>query len=206
MAAMFRVSGPLGLALFMPAFSLLRLTGQQPTSSAPAPKTATCSIHRSTALVEAENAINRGQFDDAGRLLREQMSTITTEKDRAHDGVIRVLLRQHKLSEAETDALAWNKAEPKNAWSRLALGQVQWRRGKVGEAIESLAAAGRLDPCNAQVRADFARVFSMSGLLASAKRNLDRPTASILTILPSATRGLIYSLGRYGLQISTSTS
>ena len=169
---MFRIALRFSVLLLLLGESFLEASAKQPAPSLVSAHSVKCPVRR-MAPSEAEVAYARERFDEAVRLFREEAKGAGAEADRAHDGLIRALLHARKFSEAEADATAWNKADPKNAWSRIALAEVQWRRGKVGEGLDSIVAAAALDPCNSQMHADYARVQAMSGLMASAKRNLD---------------------------------
>ena len=142
------------------------------TASAAKQSSIRCTV-RQSAITEAEKAFARDHYAEAVVLFRAQMKDGSPDPDRAHDGLIRSLIRTGKLSEAEADATAWNKAEPKNSWSAVALGQALWRRGKVVEALSTIQMAAALDQCNPQARVEFARILAMSGMKASAKRNID---------------------------------
>lgn len=169
---MFRIALRFGSLLLLLGETFLAASAQQPAPSPASAHSMQCTVRRK-APSEAEVAYARDRFDEAVRLFREEAKGAGAEADRAHDGLIHALLHARKLVEAEADATAWNKADPKNVWSRSALAEVQWRRGKVGEGLDSIVAASAIDPCNPQVHADYARVQAMSGLMASAKHNFD---------------------------------
>jgi hypothetical protein len=53
------------------------------------------------------------------------------------------------------------------------MGEVQLREGEIPEAFGTLQGALSADGCNARTRADIARVYALTGMLATAKRLLD---------------------------------
>jgi len=94
------------------------------------------------------------------------------DADRTHAALIRAQLRQSKINDARKDAVAWSTAQPSNPWALVALAEVQWREGRPDDAIGNLNKARTLDYCNPQSHADAAMVYRLSGLLASASREL----------------------------------
>jgi hypothetical protein len=94
------------------------------------------------------------------------------DADRAHAALIRAELRQSKIAEAESAALAWTSAQPKDVWAMVALAEVRWREGRPDDAQRMLDAARAADYCNPQAHADLATIYRMEGMHASAGREL----------------------------------
>ena len=137
------------------------------------PAQITCPL-RTTPMSAGETALAAHDLPKAESLLREESKSQGFEGDRAHNALIRVLLRESKFDEATQDAQAWFSAAPQSAWAETSVFEVQWRKGEISEAITTIVAAAKLDPCNARVFADYANVLEFSGLNASAKAILDR--------------------------------
>jgi tetratricopeptide (TPR) repeat protein len=115
-----------------------------------------------------------GAYGEAANLYRKDSTTPGPAAARAHDALIRALLKQGHLTEAEADAHAWITAEPNSAWANLALGEVLWRQGKFAQAIPSISQASRIDDCIAQVHAEVATILQFSASYASARVQLNR--------------------------------
>ena len=130
----------------------------------------TCSV-RKTPMSAGDIAMAHGDYAKAETLYVDE-SKSGPDADRAHAALIRAQLRQSKIVDAEQDAVAWSSAQPKNAWARIALGEVQWREAKTEDAVESIYAVRTADFCNPQSHADLAIVYRMGGLYASAEREL----------------------------------
>ncbi len=120
-----------------------------------------------------ELAAARADLPAAEKLLQEESKTSDAAADRAHNALVRVLLREDKSEEAARDARAWLTASSQSVWAKTSVAEVEWRRGEVKEALDDFNAAGKLDPCNARFHADLARVQMFSGMHASAKVQLN---------------------------------
>jgi len=118
-------------------------------------------------------AFAREDFDKAIELYREESKAPGIEGDRTHDGLVRALLQQDKIQEAEEIAKAWTAAAPHNAWAIGATGEVLYRRTDMKDAFASFTAALAADPCNAQARFNLATFYQLTGLHATAKQYID---------------------------------
>ncbi len=136
------------------------------------PKKVSCPI-RSSPLSPGEVAWAQHDLPKAEGLLHEEGKATGVDGSRERDEWIRVLLREDKLEAASSAAKDWVAAEPRNSWAMAAESEVQWRKGEVSESVATLVQGAKLDPCNAQLDADYARIERFSGLNASAKRLLD---------------------------------
>jgi hypothetical protein len=155
----------LGLGLFLVGYAIG--TG---TTTASAQQ----SCHaRSSPMSAGDLAMAREEYDKAIASYESESKTTGNEGERAHNALIRAMIAANKLSEAQAATTAWATAAPTDAWSKNALGEVLLRRGDVAGAEASLRSALTLDPCNSQTRADLARIYELSAMFATAKRNLD---------------------------------
>jgi Flp pilus assembly protein TadD len=140
--------------------------------AATTPVTRSCSV-RSAGMSPAEIADEKGDNAKAIELYTAESAVAGPDQDRAHDGLIRALIKADKVSEAEAVAKAWAAAAPKNTWMMLASEQVEYRKGDTSSAADAIVTALKADPCNAQSRVEFARFLALNGNFASAKKNLD---------------------------------
>lgn len=138
----------------------------------------TCSVRKSP-LSPGDIAMAHDNYAQAESLYASESQAAShsgnqpsPEADRLHAALIRAQLRQSKITEAETDAVAWSTAQPKNSWALTAMEEVQWREGKTQDAVHTLTSIRALDFCNPQAHADLATIYRMGGLYASANREL----------------------------------
>ena len=136
------------------------------------PASLSCSI-RNTPPSPADIAFSHSKYDEAAGLYRKDAETPSPEGDRAHNGLIRSLLKDGKVSDANADATAWAVKSPQSSWAMASLSEVQFRQASMDKAVASMQAAGSLDHCNMQVHADFAAFSKLTGMKATAKLHLD---------------------------------
>jgi len=148
------------------------LHAQSASTSRPASATLSCPIRNIPPSV-ADIAFSHRKYDEAAGLYRKDAETPGPEGDRAHNGLIRALLKAGKVSDADADATAWAAKSPQNSWAMASLSEVQFRQASMDKTVASMQAAGSLDHCNMQVHADFAAFSELTGMKATAKRHLD---------------------------------
>ena len=159
--------------LFAPAVAQTASpTTKTAESSSPAPKTFSCPV-RHTPLSPGEIAFAQEDLPKAETLLRAETKAPGIDGDRAHNALIRVLLRQEKFDQAATDADSWFSAAPKNSWASISVFEVHWRQGHVVDAYTRLNATIKLDPCNPRSHAEQANVLLFSSMYASAQREIN---------------------------------
>lgn len=142
-------------------------------TAAKSPGKLTCTV-RTGSLSPGEIAFAQHDLPKAESLLAEETKAPGVDGDRAHNQLIRVLLRDEKFDTAEKQAKDWTAAQPSSAWAEISLAEVQWREGLVGEAYQSIIAAGKLDPCNPRVAMVLGDLYAFSGLNATAARLFDQ--------------------------------
>ena len=103
---------------------------------------------RHDALSDADAALSREDYATAIELYKK-MAADSPDVSRA--GIIRSLLGQDKVKDAEDLGQSWFKESPKNATAVETLGEVFFREADLGGAYSMNQAAHQLDPCNARV-------------------------------------------------------
>ena len=131
-----------------------------------------CSV-RTAPLTPGEVALDGESYAKAEPLLLEESKAAGESGERAHNEWIRTLLSEDKLDQAQTEAQKWLTLAPEDGWAKMTVAEVQWRKGDVEGAMRGFDGASKALPCNARIRADYARVYEFSGLNATAKHNLD---------------------------------
>ncbi len=139
--------------------------GNGPT---PAHKSCTVSLAPVPAPSAADQALGHGHFEDAERLYSAMPAS-----DERTVGMVRAELGQHKLDAALALAEKENAAHVSDAALLDLLGEVRYRRGEVEEAAKAFNQSSALDPCLARTRYDVGRYLNLSGMYASAQRQLD---------------------------------
>lgn len=128
---------------------------------------------RTEPITPGERALAERDLPRAEALLTSESKAPGIEGDRAHDALIRTLLREDKIDEAQRNAESWLASAPQDSWAKTAAGEVQWRKGQINEALQSFNAAGTMDGCNPRVHADIGKFKQFSGQNASAKVQFD---------------------------------
>ena len=126
---------------------------------------------RTSPMSPGDIAMSHADYAKAETLYADE-SKSGPDADRAHAALIRALLRQSKIADAEKDAVAWSTAQRNNSWALVALDEVQWREGRPDDALQTLDHIRSTDYCNPQAHADLALIYRMAGLYASANREL----------------------------------
>ena len=139
--------------------------GNGPT---PAHKSCTVSLAPVPAPSAADQALGHGHFEDAERLY----AAMPASDDRTV-GMVHAEMGQHKLDAALALAEKENAAHAGDAALLDLLGEVRYRRGEVEEAAKAFNQSSALDPCLARTRYDVGRYLNLSGMYASAQRQLD---------------------------------
>jgi hypothetical protein len=121
-------------------------------------------------MTEGDIALAHSDFAKAIDLYRAESMKPGLDAGRTHAAMVRSMLRGDKIKDAETEAHAWVAEAPADVWAQVALEEVQWREGKIAEAVTTMEKTSNIDPCNAQVHADFAEILRLSGLMASASK------------------------------------
>jgi len=136
-----------------------------------APDKVSCAVDN-TAPNEADKALLDRRYQDAERLYGEMLAK-SPGLDTAEAGVVRALVGEEKLADALALATKDNADRAKDPVLLDALGDVRFRRGEVDEAANAWNQAMRLDRCYAYTHYEVYRFLSLSGMYATAQRQLD---------------------------------
>ncbi len=118
-------------------------------------------------------AAANGETEKAIDAYRGESKAAGPEGDRAHAALVRALLYDGKIAEADSTAKAWVASTPQSGWALDAIAQVQFRKTDMKESLASLQAALAADPCNPAARYDTERFYDITAMYASAKRAID---------------------------------
>jgi predicted aspartyl protease len=133
---------------------------------------ATCNVISAHKPSDAEDAFLHSDYDRSVALYQAQLQQKPNDPALTA-GLVEVLLRQQKLTEAEDlvqKALAQN---PQSAVLMGALGEVQYRAGTPWLALTTVDASIKLDPCNPQVRLLSARLLRINSYYAAAAKEIN---------------------------------
>jgi hypothetical protein len=145
--------------------------GVSAQTPAAAPKPA-CTADPHAQPSAAEAALAGRKFADAERLYGDMLAA-DPASGVAMAGLVRTRLGEDKLPEALTLATKYDGEHPNDAAILDALGEVRFRRGEVDEAAMALNRSVNLNPCNGLTHYDMARFLDLSGLHASAQRQIE---------------------------------
>jgi len=123
------------------------------------------------ALASAWDLFKRGKFDDAGTAFRDLVDK-APESAGAQAGLVRSLLLGHKVGEAEEAANKAVTALPFSPLVHAAVGDVNFRTGKLAEAETEYKSALKLDENSARAWFGMARMYGMVSMNKHAKRAL----------------------------------
>lgn len=116
---------------------------------------------------EADKAASRRDYEAAVGLYRA-METASPELSKA--GVIRTLLAQGQLQDAEDLTRKWIALEPQSAVANETWSEVLFRNGELPEALKTALGAQKLSACDARVYLVIGRVQDLAGNHAIAAR------------------------------------
>jgi len=120
-----------------------------------------------------EVALAREEYGRAVELLRQELGAAGADAERTHLLLIRALLDEDKIVEAEAEMAAWPGGPQPDAWTLTALGEVAYRKGEISQAAEALQKAIAFDRCNPQTRSALARIYALNAMYRTARQMLD---------------------------------
>ncbi len=164
------VSGLLGAVMGPILGAQAPVAGQAGVVKPPAAARVSCTV-RSGMPSDAELALSRQDYPVA-MAMYQSMAQKTPDESRA--GVIRVLIEQNKIQEADGLAKRWTTEQPQSAAAVETLGEVLFRQAQMSEAIKILVMASKLDPCNARSSFTTARILRLAGLFASSRKDIEQ--------------------------------
>jgi predicted aspartyl protease len=154
------------MRILLPCLLLASLAcAQQPSDpaavSAPA-SNASSARASNDPLVAATAKFNAGHFSEARDAFKAALTECAAAQTcgRAHAGVVRTLLREEKLKEAEEAAATAQAALPADSYVHTAIGELRFRQGRLFDADkEFVAAANAGFPRDARAYLGLARYY-----------------------------------------------
>lgn len=149
-----------------------------------APASRSCPIDR-TPLTDADQLLSRGKSKEAQDAYATALLKAPAD-EHARLGLIRSMLEQGRVSEAQASAAAFAKEKPSSGLPELAQFEVAYRAGDIEGAFAHVKRALALAPCEGQADMGLAQLYDMTGLHATAARyirraHLLRPEDSFIT-------------------------
>ena len=128
-----------------------------------------CHVAAAHDTLPADKAYLAGKLSEAEGLYREAVSQ--TPHDAELDaGLVRTLLREHKVDDASSTAQAALGAKPDSVPLLTVLAEVQYRQGKIAEAAGTADQAFRADRCYGRLYLLRGRILRLNSMYASANR------------------------------------
>ena len=150
-------------------------TAAEAKASAPAPLKKTCRVDNGPPNA-AETALNRGDFKTAESLFNAMLAQNAEDKP-TREELVRTLLAQDRVADAERTAEAWNTVSPAETLAITALADVRFRQGAPGEALMLYRRAIQADLCNPRGYYGLSEVERLAGYFATGKRLIEQAHA-----------------------------
>jgi predicted aspartyl protease len=119
---------------------------------------------------EAEKALSREEYASALDLYGKMAAT---DPNGSKAGVIRTLIEQNKVKEAEDQAKAWAAEQPQNFNAAEVMAEVLYRKGEIRDAFLAEVELVKEDPCLPRMYLTTSRIQRLIGNYATAKRQID---------------------------------
>jgi len=119
-------------------------------------------------LVDARALMGKRQFAEAAAAFQAILAKAPSSPE-ANAGLVRSLLRDHKIDEAEEAAKKAVSAVPNSAMVRAAAGDVAFRTGKFADTEADYRAALKLDANSARAQFGMGRMYQMVSMNKRAK-------------------------------------
>lgn len=120
----------------------------------------------------AETALMHGNYDQAEQLYRQALQKDPASVEAAA-GLVRALLEEQKIADAQTAIDAALQKAPQSVPLLTALGELQYRQGEISQGGATVDKATALAPCYAPLRLLRARFFRLSSMYAAARDEID---------------------------------
>jgi tetratricopeptide (TPR) repeat protein/predicted aspartyl protease len=138
------------------------------STSAASASTSAASASTSDPLVDARALMSKRQFAEAAAAFQAILAKDPSSPE-ANAGLVRSLLRGHKLDEAEEAAKKAVAAAPNSAMVHAAAGDVAFRAGKFADTEAEYRAALKLDANSARAQFGMGRMYEMVSMNKRAK-------------------------------------
>ncbi len=162
---------------------------QMPATQMPAGKPSTpaviqCAVDH-TAPAEADLLLAGEHYKEADVAYRQQLTREPGQPD-AFLGVVRALLGQDNVAEAQAEAAGFLARQPNIALAEVAVAEASYRAANIGQAFAHAKSALLLNPCEVRSALALARLYDLTGLYAeSAKEKAQahriRPEDQLIT-------------------------
>jgi predicted aspartyl protease len=157
------MTGPARLFLLLPGLVALYLANLVYADE--------CSIRQPHPLTEEQLAVIRGDLPQAETLYRQKVAQQPKDYE-LMAGLVRTLLAEQKVDEAESMVKAALAAAPHRAELLTALAEVQYREGIPWDMEKTLQTAQQTDVCYPRMHLVLARYFLLNSYYASASREI----------------------------------
>jgi predicted aspartyl protease len=130
-----------------------------------------CSIAQPHPLTEEQLALIRADFSQAETLYRQKAAQQPNDYE-LKAGLVRTLLAEEKVDEAESTVRAALTTAPKSVELLTALAEVQYRQGVPWEEVKTLNLAEQADLCYPRLHLEFAQYYRFNSYYASATKEI----------------------------------
>ncbi|MBV8675460.1 MAG: retroviral-like aspartic protease family protein [Acidobacteriaceae bacterium] len=130
-----------------------------------------CSVAQPHPLTEEQLALIRGDLPQAETLYRQKVA-VQPKNYGLMAGLVRTLLQEQKVDEAESTVKAALATAPQSAELLTALAEVQYREGIPWDMEKTLQTAQQADVCYPRVHLVLARYFRFNSYYASAAKEV----------------------------------
>jgi len=130
-----------------------------------------CAVDR-TQPSDADRALWNRHYADAERLYSDALAA-NANSTAAMAGLVHAVLGEGKQADALALAQKNTAAHPNDPLLLDALGEVRFRRGEVHDAAVAINQSSRLNPCIGRTHYEAARFLNLSGMYATAQRELE---------------------------------
>ncbi len=151
---------------FRSSLALVLLTACVPVLAA-----TTCEVTKHNPPTEADKAFLAADFAKAESLYTAALSAHPGDID-ATVGLVRVLLREQKVIDAEEAVHTALEVSPNTAAFLTLRGEVELRQGEPWAAEPTVIASYKLDPCNARTRLLYAHIAQINSRYATARQQI----------------------------------
>lgn len=140
----------------------------KPGTEPAARHTRSCTVNDSQPT-PADMLLASENFVEAETSYRTEIAATPASGD-AHLGVVRALIGQNKLKEADSEATAFLSATAQSATAQVAASEVAFREANLDEAFQHAKNALQKDNCDARARAALADLYEVTALFGQASQ------------------------------------
>jgi predicted aspartyl protease len=130
-------------------------------------QSANCSVAQPHPLTEEQQAVIRGDLPRAETLYRQKIAQQPKDPELTA-GLVRTLLAEQKVDEAESTEKTALAAAPQSVELLTALAEVQYRQGLPWDEEKTLESAQKVNLCYARLHLVFAKYYTLNSYYATA--------------------------------------